>query len=161
MPFDNMALKTSEPTVNLLNPKALRHFLLVLLAIGMVGLISTHKYATQHQHDQWQKLQTQATQVAQEIDYELAKFEQIPNLLSHDPRLLDAVKIGKPSDALNRLLAEWLTQSLADTIYVHDKTGLVIASSNYQQDDSFVGLTLPFALIFKTRSMARKPNTLD
>ncbi|KIP75697.1 histidine kinase [Vibrio harveyi] len=150
MPFDNMALKTSEPTVNLLNPKALRHFLLVLLAIGMVGLISTHKYATQHQHDQWQKkLQTQATQVAQEIDYELAKFEQIPNLLSHDPRLLDAIKIGKPSDALNRLLAEWLTQSLADTIYVHDKTGLVIASSNYQQDDSFVGSNFAFRPYFQ------------
>lgn len=80
MPFDNMALKTSEPIVNLLNPKALRHFLLVLLAIGLVGLMLTHKYATQHQHDQWQnKLQTQASQVAQEIDYELAKFEKIPN----------------------------------------------------------------------------------
>ncbi|WP_399425417.1 ATP-binding protein [Vibrio campbellii] len=150
MPFDNMALKTSEPIVNLLNPKALRHFLLVLLAIGLVGLMLTHKYATQHQHDQWQsKLQTQASQVAQEIDYELAKFEQIPNLLSHDPRLLEAVKVGKPSESLNLLLADWLAQSLADTIYVHDETGLVIASSNYQQDDSFVGSNFAFRPYFQ------------
>ena len=136
--------------MNLLNPKALRHFLLVLLAIGLIGLMLTHKYATQHQHDQWQsKLQTQASQVAQEIDYELAKFEQIPNLLSHDPRLLDAVKVGKPSESLNLLLADWLAQSLADTIYVHDKTGLVIASSNYQQDDSFVGSNFAFRPYFQ------------
>ena len=136
--------------MNLLNPKALRHFLLVLLAIGLVGLMLTHKYATQHQHDQWQsKLQTQASQVAQEIDYELAKFEQIPNLLSHDPRLLEAVKVGKPSESLNLLLADWLAQSLADTIYVHDKTGLVIASSNYQQDDSFVGSNFAFRPYFQ------------
>lgn len=150
MPFDNMALKTSEPIVNLLNPKALRHFLLVLLAIGLVGLMLTHKYVTQHQHDQWQnKLQTQASQVAQEIDYELAKFEQIPNLLSHDPRLLAAVKEGKPSESFNLLLADWLAQSLADTIYVHNKTGLVIASSNYQQDDSFVGSNFAFRPYFQ------------
>lgn len=150
MPFDNMALKTGEPIVNLLNPKALRHFLLILFAIGMVGLVLTHHYATKYQHQQWQSdLKQQASQVAQEIDYELAKFEQIPNLLSHDPRLLEAVKVGKPSESLNLLLADWLAQSLADTIYVHDKTGLVIASSNYQQDDSFVGSNFAFRPYFQ------------
>ncbi|MDW2019848.1 sensor histidine kinase, partial [Vibrio sp. 704] len=120
--------------MNLLNPKALRHFLLLLFVIGILGLALTHHYATRYQHDQWQqKLKSQAAQVSQEVDYELAKFEQIPNLLSHDPRLLEAVEKGAPSTELNLLLAQWLKQSLADTIYVHDKTGLVIASSNYQQ----------------------------
>ncbi|ETZ10403.1 hypothetical protein AJ90_15155 [Vibrio parahaemolyticus M0605] len=69
--------------MNLLNPKALRHFLLLLFAIGILGLALTHHYATRYQHDQWQqKLKSQAAQVSQEVDYELAKFEQIPNLLS-------------------------------------------------------------------------------
>lgn len=136
--------------MNLLNPKALRHFLLLLLVIGILGLALTHHYATRYQHDQWQqKLKSQAAQVSQEVDYELAKFEQIPNLLSHDPRLLEAVEKGAPSTELNLLLAQWLKQSLADTIYVHDKTGLVIASSNYQQADTFVGSSFSYRPYFK------------
>lgn len=141
---------SGQPHVNLLNPKALRHFLLLLFAIGMTGLALTHHYATEYQHDQWQhKLENQASLVSQEVDYELAKFEQIPNLLSHDPRLLKAVEQGTPSDDLNQLLANWLKQSLADTIYVQDSTGLVIASSNYQQSDSFVGSNFSFRPYFQ------------
>jgi two-component system C4-dicarboxylate transport sensor histidine kinase DctB len=144
------SVTSGEPKVNLLNPKALRHFLLLLLAIGITGLALTHHYATEYQHDQWQrKLENQALLVSQEVDYELAKFEQIPNLLSHDPRLLKAVEQGTPSDDLNELLASWLRQSLADTIYVHDSTGLVIASSNYQQSDSFVGSSFSFRPYFQ------------
>jgi two-component system C4-dicarboxylate transport sensor histidine kinase DctB len=141
---------TGEPNVNLLNPKALRHFLLLLFAVGLTGLALTHHYATQYQHDQWQhKLENQASLVSQEVDYELAKFEQIPNLLSHDPRLLKAVQQGTASDELNVLLENWLKQSLADTIYVHDSTGLVIASSNYQQSDSFVGSSFSYRPYFQ------------
>ncbi|PFG58651.1 two-component system C4-dicarboxylate transport sensor histidine kinase DctB [Vibrio sp. ES.051] len=136
--------------MNLLNPKALRHFLLLLFAIGITGLALTHHYATQYQHDQWQqKLERQAAQVSQEVDYELAKFEQIPNLLSHDPRLLKAVERGARTNELNLLLSDWLKQSLADTIYVHDRTGLVIASSNFQQTDTFVGSSFSYRPYFK------------
>ncbi len=139
-----------EPNVNLLNPKALRHFLLLLFSIGIVGFALTHHFATEYQHAQWQrKLKDQASLVSQEVDYELAKFEQIPNLLSHDPRLLSAIKQGSPFDELNQLLSNWLRQSLADTIYVHDKTGLVIASSNYQQADSFIGSNFSFRPYFQ------------
>ncbi len=136
--------------MNLLNPKALRHFLLLLFAVGLTGLSLTHHYATEYQHDQWQhQLETQASLVSQEVDYELAKFEQIPNLLSHDPRLLKAMQQGTAPDELNVLLKNWLTQSLADTIYVHDSTGLVIASSNYQQSDSFVGSSFSYRPYFQ------------
>lgn len=148
--FDNIAQKTSESSVNLLNSKAVRYFLMLLFTIGLTGLVFTHQYATTYQHDKWQqKLTRQAAQVTQEVDYELAKFEQIPNLLSHDPRLLQAIKQGTESKELNLLLANWLTQSLADTIYVHDRSGLVIASSNYLQPDSFVGSNFSFRPYFQ------------
>lgn len=136
--------------MNLLNPKALRHFILLLFVIGMTGLALTHHFATEYQHEKWQqKLKNQASLASQEVDYELAKFEQIPNLLSHDPRLLSAVELGVPFNGLNKLLENWLKQSLADTIYVHDNTGLVIASSNYQQADSFVGSSFSFRPYFQ------------
>ncbi|MDW1833564.1 cache domain-containing protein, partial [Vibrio sp. Vb1755] len=54
-----------------------------------------------------------------------------------------------PSTELNLLLAQWLKHSLADTIYVHDNTGLVIASSNYQQADTFVGSSFSYRPYFK------------
>lgn len=143
--------------MNLSHSKTLRYFLPLLLVIGMLGLDLTHQYATQYQYEQWQhKLEKQASQTAQEIGYELAKFEQIPNLLSHDPRLLTAVKLGKPSQSLNMLLSDWLKQSLADTIYVHDRTGLVIASSNYQQADSFVGSNFSFRPYFQNALKGEK-----
>ncbi|MGR5323124.1 sensor histidine kinase [Vibrio campbellii] len=158
MPFDNITLKTSEPNVNLSHPKNLRYFFLpLLLTIGTIGLVLTHQYATQYQYEQWQnKLEKQASQTAQEISYELAKFEQIPSLLSHDPRLLTAVELGQPSRGLNLLLSDWLKQSLADTIYVHDRTGLVIASSNYQQADSFIGANFSFRPYFQNALKGEK-----
>ncbi|MDF2153107.1 ATP-binding protein [Vibrio sp. CAU 1672] len=143
--------------MNLISPKAVRHFLLLLLSIGLIGLALTHYYATQYQHQRWQQtLKVQASQIGQEIDSELAKFEQIPNLLSHDPRLLVAMQHDEPPEQLNRLLAKWLSQSLADTIYVHDKTGLVVASSNYRQADSFVGANFSFRPYFQTARQGKK-----
>ncbi len=144
------ALDLVSQNVNLLNPKALRHFLLFLFVTGMTGLALTHHFAMEYQHEQWQrKLKNQASLVSQEVDYELAKFEQIPNLLNHDPRLLRAIERGAPYTQLNHLLANWLKQSLADTIYVHDSTGLVIASSNHLQADSFVGSNFSFRPYFQ------------
>ncbi|WP_010453732.1 sensor histidine kinase [Vibrio rotiferianus] len=157
MPFANMALKTSELAVNILNPKAIRHFVLLISAVGLVGLLLTHYYATQYQQRQWQSLlATLANQVSQKIDAELAKFEQIPNVLSHDPRLLSALKNQEPSSSLNQLLSDWLKQSLADTIYVHDRTGTVIASSNFVQADSFVGADFSFRPYFQNAMKGEK-----
>jgi two-component system C4-dicarboxylate transport sensor histidine kinase DctB len=152
-----MALKTSEHAVNILSPKAIRHFVLLISAIGLAGLLLTHYYAMQYQQRQWQAtLTTLANQVSQKIDAELAKFEQIPNLLSHDPRLLAAVKNQTSSPSLNPLLSDWLKQSLADTIYVHDKNGVVIASSNFDQADSFIGADFSFRPYFQNAMKGEK-----
>ena len=101
MPFANMALKTSELAVNILNPKAIRHFVLLISAVGLVGLLLTHYYATQYQQRQWQSLlATLANQVSQKIDAELAKFEQVPNVLSHDPRPVSYTHLTLPTTML-------------------------------------------------------------
>ncbi|AUI87518.1 histidine kinase [Vibrio azureus] len=143
--------------MNLLNPKALQHFLLALACIAIIGLCFTHQLATQHQYQHWQaELKQRATNVAQEIDDELAKFEQIPNLLNHDPRLLAALQTETKTKDLNLLLSDWLAQSLADTIYVHDQTGLVIASSNYQQNDTFIGSNFAFRPYFQKALKGQK-----
>ncbi len=47
-----------------------------------------------------------------------------------------------------RLLFDWSNQSQADTIYIHDQSGTVVASSNYQKPRTFVGENFSFRPYF-------------
>ncbi|WP_372225778.1 ATP-binding protein [Vibrio lentus] len=100
-----------------------------------------------------QQLHEAANKANLQIDSELDKFKQIPDLLSHDPRLLsyfdhDALANKITATDLNKLLFEWSNQSQADTIYIHDQSGTVVASSNYQKPRTFVGENFSFRPYF-------------
>ncbi|MCU8307823.1 sensor histidine kinase, partial [Vibrio vulnificus] len=123
-------------------------FFLFMLLLGGIGLTVTHFAASHYQQNKWASiLKNYADRANQQLSSELAKFEQIPNLLSHDPRLLTYLTQPE-SNGLNQLLAEWSKQTLADTIYLHNQQGVVIGSSNYQQDDTFVGEDFSFRPYF-------------
>lgn len=124
-----------------------RFFLIVLL--GGLGLLMTHFSASHYQEEKWNTiLQNYADRAKQRLSSELAKFEQIPNLLSHDPRLLNYLLQPADKEGLNALLEQWSKQTLADTIYLHDRQGVVLGSSNHRQDDSFVGENFSFRPYF-------------
>ncbi|WP_428781559.1 sensor histidine kinase [Vibrio lentus] len=100
-----------------------------------------------------QQLHEAANKANLQIDSELEKFKQIPDLLSHDPRLLsyfthDDQANKMTATGLNKLLFEWSNQSQADTIYIHDQSGTVVASSNYQKPRTFVGENFSFRPYF-------------
>ncbi|MFS1907531.1 sensor histidine kinase [Vibrio lentus] len=100
-----------------------------------------------------QQLHEAANKANLQIDSELEKFKQIPDLLSHDPRLIsyfshDAQANKISATDLNKLLFEWSNQSQADTIYIHDQSGTVVASSNYQKPRTFVGENFSFRPYF-------------
>ncbi|MFL7036001.1 ATP-binding protein [Vibrio lentus] len=100
-----------------------------------------------------QQLHEAANKANLQIDSELEKFKQIPDLLSHDPRLVsyfahDAQANKMTATDLNKLLFEWSNQSQADTIYIHDQSGTVVASSNYQKPRTFVGENFSFRPYF-------------
>ncbi len=46
------------------------------------------------------------------------------------------------------MLFEWSNQSQADTIYIHDQSGTVVTSSNYQKPRTFVGENFSFRPYF-------------
>jgi two-component system C4-dicarboxylate transport sensor histidine kinase DctB len=129
-------------------------FVLFSLLLGAAGLTATHFMAVQFQEKiVTQQLNEAANKANLQIDSELDKFKQIPNLLSHDPRLLSyfdsSPQTDKISEAqLNQLLFEWSNQSQADTIYIHDPSGTVVASSNYQKPRTFVGENFSFRPYF-------------
>ncbi|MBY7729080.1 sensor histidine kinase [Vibrio splendidus] len=135
-------------------PNLLTPFVLFSLLLGIAGLSATHFVAVQYQEEiVAQQLNEAANKANLQIDSELEKFKQIPDLLSHDPRLLSyfndkALSNKITTMELNRLLFDWSNQSQADTIYIHDQSGTVVASSNYQKPRTFVGENFSFRPYF-------------
>ncbi len=135
-------------------PNLMTPFVLLSLLLGTAGLTATHFLAVQFQEKAvTQQLNEAANKANLQIDSELDKFEQIPDLLSHDPRLLSYFDQSPQSDRmattqLNKLLFEWSSQSQADTIYIHNPSGTVVASSNYQKAQTFVGENFSFRPYF-------------
>ncbi|WP_172378502.1 sensor histidine kinase [Vibrio sp. Vb339] len=135
-------------------PNLMTPFVLFSLLLGAAGLTATHFMAVQFQEKiVTQQLDEAANKANLQIDSELDKFKQIPDLLSHDPRLLSYFDSSPQADKisaaqLNQLLFEWSNQSQADTIYIHDPSGTVVASSNYQKPRTFVGENFSFRPYF-------------
>ncbi|OCH49587.1 sensor histidine kinase [Vibrio cyclitrophicus] len=136
------------------SPNLITPFVLFSLILGAAGLTATHFLAVQFQEKiVTQQLNEAANKANLQIDSELDKFKQIPDLLSHDPRLISYFTSSPQTDKttvtqLNKLLFEWSNQSQADTIYIHDRSGTVVASSNYQQPRTFVGENFSFRPYF-------------
>ncbi len=147
----------SKKLSNLITP-----FVFFSLILGAAGLTATHFLAGQYQEQVvTQQLNEAANKANLQIDSELDKFKQIPDLLSHDPRLLSyfekSPKTDKISTAeLNTLLFEWSGQSQADTIYIHDPSGTVVASSNYRKPRTFVGENFAFRPYFASAIKGHK-----
>ena len=147
----------SKKLSNLITP-----FVFFSLILGAAGLTATHFLAGQYQEQfVTQQLNEAANKANLQIDSELDKFKQIPDLLSHDPRLLsyfdESPKGDKISTAeLNTLLFEWSGQSQADTIYIHDPSGTVVASSNYRKPRTFVGENFAFRPYFASAIKGHK-----
>lgn len=143
-------------------PNLMTPFVLFSLLLGAAGLTATHFLAVQFQEKiVTQQLNEAANKANLQIDSELDKFKQIPDLLSHDPRLLSYFDTSPQADRisaaqLNNLLFEWSGQSQADTIYIHDPSGTVVASSNYQKPRTFVGENFSFRPYFASAIKGNK-----
>ncbi|WP_186171022.1 ATP-binding protein [Vibrio chagasii] len=147
----------SKKLSNLITP-----FVFFSLILGTAGLTATHFLAGQYQEQVvTQQLNEAANKANLQIDSELDKFKQIPDLLSHDPRLLSYFDESPQADnistaELNTLLFEWSGQSQADTIYIHDPSGTVVASSNYRKPRTFVGENFAFRPYFASAIKGHK-----
>ena len=124
-------------------------FVIASLSLGAAGFAATHLLAEQFQQRLvGEQLQEAANKASLQLDSEIAKFKQVPAILSHDPRILGYFSRQTSAQQLNLLLEEWANQSLADTIYIHDDSGTVVASSNYQDPKTFVGENFAFRPYF-------------
>jgi len=103
----------------------------------------------------------QATQQRQQraqlsdLDRQLNQFSFIPKLLAEDVEIRAAVLNPGDATALsaNKRLANTREDSGLDVAFLMDKTGLTVASSNWSDPVSFVGVSYSFRPYFKNASL--------
>ena len=137
-----------------------KQFFYIALLIGSIGamLIGWITFLQIQQHLS-EKITADVGQLGNKIDNQLERYSQLPAVLASDPRLLAPLldttgkRAGSSNNdanlSVNQLLAEWNQTLGADTLYLIDMTGTTLASSNWQQADSFVGQNFSYRPYFQ------------
>ncbi|MGR5095540.1 sensor histidine kinase [Vibrio maritimus] len=102
--------------------------------------------AMQLQHQNW------LNRFVETIDSKLDKYRHIPQLLSQDKELIDALQAPNNSaqiEVTNRYLQQANAIILASDTYLLDRYGNTIASSNWNLPHSFVGKNFAFRPYFQ------------
>ncbi|PVY75734.1 histidine kinase [Cupriavidus alkaliphilus] len=131
--------------------------LLALLALAvLVGLAGALGY--RYTYDtalarQAERGQVQLRLYTQALESELAHYDYVPGLLSLDERI--AALMLRPDDATrtaraNEYLSALNTRAGTRVIYVLDAHGKVLATSNWQRPDSYLGEDLSFRPYFRS-----------
>jgi two-component system C4-dicarboxylate transport sensor histidine kinase DctB len=90
------------------------------------------------------------------LDAELARIESLPGMVAMDPRVAAALEPRAPSGAraaalqtANEYLATASQRIQVEAVYLMDRDGLTVASSNHGQSGSFVGQNYGFRAYFR------------
>jgi two-component system C4-dicarboxylate transport sensor histidine kinase DctB len=78
----------------------------------------------------------------------LNRFQHLPHIIAGDPLVLRALS-GRGRDDLNERLAGFAAEADVDAIYLMDASGLTIASSNYQDELTFLDQNYGFRPYFQ------------
>jgi len=122
--------------------------LLAYVIFTVLALQITRQTAIENLHNESVSI---ANTQANELKSELQKFLLVPLILSENPDVTQA--LNTPSSLytlrLNKKLESLASQTGATYIFVVDNSGTTIASSNYEDADSFVGRDYKFRPYFK------------
>jgi len=91
------------------------------------------------------------------IDNELTRLSHLPPVLAEE-MLVRMAAIDGQTDTLNKKFENISKSARAEAIYLMDKTGLTIASSNYKETKTFLGQNYGFRPYFK-KSLEGKNST--
>ena len=127
--------------------RALRIPLLLLITYVLLMVLGGHwVWSTSHQsllNDHQSKLDRFSVHISSQLD----KFAHIPELLSKDKELVDALHSPSNSaqiELTNRYLEHVNTVIQASDTYLLDSIGTTIAASNWNLKHSFVGRNFAF-----------------
>lgn len=78
----------------------------------------------------------------------LERYQNITPILSEDREIIDVAQ-GAPADGLNRRLKRFSEATRSEAVYLMDGTGLTIAASNWQSEQTFLGHNYGFRPYFQ------------
>ncbi len=126
---------------------------LILLAAVVVGLLLAaallhltevrHFQALDRLGDERLELYASTVQSAHK------RFDYLPFIVSGDPQVQALLQGMGSVDAVNRKLENWQKESNASDLYLMDGRGIVLAASNWQRSDSFIGNDYHFRPYFQ------------
>ena len=143
--------KASLLPANVMKPTYWILFAVIFLAYAIFTFLTlqiTRKTAIENLHNEGISI---ANTQASELRSELQKFLLVPLILSENPDVTQALNTPTSSSTLrlNKKLKSLSEQTGATYIFAVDNSGTTIASSNYQETDSFVGRDYKFRPYFK------------
>lgn len=133
---------------------------LVAIALGVILVWQTAYWTHRSAMDELQsQSNSQLERFRISLERELSKYEYLPELLATHPDLTRALL--QPGDIqiqrqINQRLRTLNDIAGASVIYLMDTRGDTLASSNWMEDDSFVGKNFSYRPYF-TQAMAGKP----
>jgi len=121
----------------------------VVVALVVATLVGYLVLNTTFQAEKTRETPARAQFYASAIDDALTRLAHLPYVLSLDPATLEALKTGDVED-LNPTLATIADRSGAEFVFLMDRDGRTIASSNYADETSLVGSYYTFRPYFRT-----------
>ncbi len=99
-------------------------------------------------------------EMSERLSYELAKYQNLPIVLAENTVFKDALLDDSKSniDLSNKLLEKHALDSGTEAIYLLNKRGLAVSSSNWQSPSSFIGGSYHFRPYYKLAMQGRNTN---
>lgn len=137
----------------------IRHVILalaVLVAVGAILWISQRIAVDRAVTQERQRLTTVATLAAANFSRQIEMFELVATTLSADPEVSRVLERNEPlaAERLNERLATLSARLETSVIYLMDRSGTTVVSSNWRQRDSFLGENYAFRGYFR-QAMAK------
>ncbi|MGE5472375.1 MAG: sensor histidine kinase [Bacteroidota bacterium] len=136
-------------------PRSLRHLSLFLLLLALAALsgFGTHRVVQQIGIADLQTTGLHRLDLyTASLEREIGKYAFLPGTLGLERDVVDLLRQprdGKRAQAVNAYLEQLNERAGTLSIYVIDATGHVVAASNWQRADSFVGEDLSFRPYFR------------
>jgi two-component system C4-dicarboxylate transport sensor histidine kinase DctB len=146
-------MKVNEGLMNNKKTTAKRYFVFLMLLTGFIITIKVSQFIGLRiaYTDLNKQSNSHLNHLIFYIESTLGRYEKIPDVLAKHPLLqqvLDRPDNGN-RERLNLLLEEIGGVTQASDIYLIDKTGLTLASSNWQSEHTFIGMDFSFRPYFQ------------
>lgn len=133
----------------MMTSRALLSSLVVAMVVAFVAYVAAWHYALRASDT---RLDQSLILASYAVESEIARFRALPDVVTEDARIAGALSAAASPEAIsnaNHYLQTISARAGANQLYLLDGTGTVIAASNWDTKDSFVGQNYAFRPYFK------------